>query len=677
MAFLNPLVLIGLIAAAVPLLVHFFNFRQPQRLDYSSLALLHALKKTTIQRMRIRQWLLLLLRTLAICMLVAAFARPVLTGTAGGQFMGRASLSMVIVLDNSLSMTQGDAGGPYLEQVRASARTLLQQSQNADEVFIMSSSDPAPVRADDVPRLEGAAVTTTGAEAISRAAQYLEQNAAHAHRMVLYMSDLQRSTLADSLTLSVPDPVAVRVVPMRAADRPNVAITQATVLSRIVSPGEPVRIEATVINHGSVPIEDWAVSLYLEGERVAQSGVSLTPGVPTRVVLSASPQSQGWLAGYVEGEDDSFYQDNRQYLTFHVPQIREILIAGDAESRTAGLELALSLEDEKSPFRAQVINAKELLTTSLGRYEAVFLVGLSTLSSGQIAELARYVEQGGGLMLFPAEDLSASNALLAALGAGSWVLRESAQTVTHAEFDHALFEGIFESTPPGRDRRIEPVEVYRSAAYVPGAAVEQSLIRLSGGEPFLQEIRYGLGRVLLLAVTPDHQWSDFPVRGLFVTLLYRAAHYLSAGESVQGDVLVAGRPVSIRLRAAGGLARLTTPSGLEIVPQQRQLFGSTLLDVQIDEPGIADITVEGQLRRRISVSTDPRESRLTYASPEEASDLLSEALSTPVDMIQTDAPAAVLQARRGRGLWRHFLIAALLLLVAEMFVAMRWKTQQA
>jgi len=674
MAFLNPLVLIGIIAAAVPLLVHFFNFRQPQRLDFSSLALLHALKTTTIQRMRIRQWLLLLLRTLAICMLVAAFARPVLTGTAGGQFMGRASMSMAVVLDNSLSMTQGDAGGPYLEQIRASARTLLQQSQHADEIFIMTSSDPAPDRMEDVPHLDGSAVTTTAATAISRAAQHLEQHASHAHRMVLYMGDLQQSTLADSLPVSVPNPVAVHVIPMHAADRPNVAVTRATVLSRIVGPGEPVRIEASVINHGTVPIEDWAVSLYLEGERVAQSGVSLLPGVPTRVVLSASPQSHGWLAGYVEGEDDSFYQDNRQYLTLHVPQVRRILIAGDAGSQTASLEMALSLEDDQSPFRAQVISAKDLLTTALGRYDAVFLVGLSALSTGQIAELARYVEQGGGLMLFPSEDLTASNALLAALDAGSWQLRDAAQTVTHAEFDHALFEGIFETTPSGPARRIEPVEVYRLAAYSPGTAVEQPLIRLSGGEPFLQEIRHGRGRGLLLAVTPDHHWSDFPVRGLFVTLLYRAAHYLSAGGSVQGDRLVAGQPGSVRVRAAGSLAQLITPSGLEIVPSQHQLFGSTLLDVRIDKPGIVDITVDGQLRRRMSISLDPRESRLTYASPEEASDVLSEALNTPVDMILADAPAAVMQARRGRNLWRHFLIAALLLLVAEMFVAMRWRT---
>ncbi|MDE2827481.1 MAG: BatA domain-containing protein, partial [Bacteroidota bacterium] len=116
MAFINPLILFGLIAAAIPLLVYLFNFRRPQRLDYSSLALLHALQRTTLQRIRIRNWLLLLLRTLALCVLVIAFARPTLTDSAGTRFFGRSSMSAVLALDASLSMMQRDSDGTRLEQ---------------------------------------------------------------------------------------------------------------------------------------------------------------------------------------------------------------------------------------------------------------------------------------------------------------------------------------------------------------------------------------------------------------------------------------------------------------------------------------------------------------------------------------------------------------------------------
>ena len=83
MTFLNPLVLFGLVAAAIPLIIHLINFRRPKRVDFSSLEFLKELQKTTMQRVRIKQWLLLLLRTLAIaCLILKKNARMMLGSEA-------------------------------------------------------------------------------------------------------------------------------------------------------------------------------------------------------------------------------------------------------------------------------------------------------------------------------------------------------------------------------------------------------------------------------------------------------------------------------------------------------------------------------------------------------------------------------------------------------------------
>ncbi len=58
MTFLNPLFLIGLAAAGIPLIIHLFNFRRPKRIDFSSLVFLKELQKSTMQRVRIKQILL-------------------------------------------------------------------------------------------------------------------------------------------------------------------------------------------------------------------------------------------------------------------------------------------------------------------------------------------------------------------------------------------------------------------------------------------------------------------------------------------------------------------------------------------------------------------------------------------------------------------------------------------
>ena len=677
MAFLNPLVLAGLIAAAIPLVVHIYNFRRPRRMDYSSLALLHALKRTTIQRMRIRQWLLLLLRTLAICALIAAFARPILTGASETQFLGRANISMALVLDNSLSMTLGDAGGSYLTQARTSAETVIEQALSNDEIFVMAASESTPRRVSDIPHIEASAVTVSAAEAIQRAAEYLHAEGVHLNKAVYFMGDLQESALVDTTTYPIPPGTHVGLIPALSPNRPNVAVTGATITSRIVETGEPVKVEATVINNGVTPVENWVVSLYLEGERVAQTGVSLEPDLPTQVTLTAIPKTGGWLTGYVESEDDIFYQDNRTHFTLYVPEAQDILIVGGPEAQTFNLELALALRDSENTLRTHVIETQALSATPLNRYDALFLVSPAALSSGELMEITRYVDQGGGLMLFPSNNVSASNALLEALGAGSWQIQESVQTLMEADFEHPLFEGVFEAAAIGRSQQLEPVEVYRIAAYTPGAGLENAVIRLSGGQSFLQEIRYGLGHVLVMVVPPENSWSNLPVRGLFVPLLYRAAHYLSAGESVQGDRLVVGQPANIRVRTTDSRLHIITPSGLELVPEQRQVFGATLLDIQINEPGITDVMVDDHVVRRLSVSMNPRESRLIYVSLAKAAEELSRALDTTVEVMEDvrldAAPEALAHARHGLNLWRHFLIAALLLLTAEMLLAMRWR----
>ena len=111
MTFLNPLLLLGLAAAAIPLIIHLFNFRRPRKIDFSSLAFLKELQKSTMQRVRIKQILLLILRMLAIACLALAFARPTLIGGLGGALGKRASSSMAIVIDNSRSMQLRDAQG--------------------------------------------------------------------------------------------------------------------------------------------------------------------------------------------------------------------------------------------------------------------------------------------------------------------------------------------------------------------------------------------------------------------------------------------------------------------------------------------------------------------------------------------------------------------------------------
>lgn len=706
MTFLNPLLLFGLVAAAIPLIIHLFNFRRPKQVDFSSLVFLRELQKTTMQRVRIKQWLLLLLRTLALACLVLAFARPTLTGGLAGTLGGRASTALALVLDNSLSMTLRDAGGEYLAQARALAAGIIEQMQPGDAVTLWPTADPsaaAPVAYQNrAPALDALQDVAPGHGAdpathvLARAAERLAE-APQLNRELYLISDLQRSTLADSAAAPVPPGVRVFVLPVGTRATANVAVTGVHVVSRIIEVGQPVRIEATLVNYGEAPLDDYVASVYLEGERVAQAGADLPPGVPTTVTFAATPQRRGWLAGLVQIEDDDFEADNLRYFTLHVPEARRVLVVRGEEQRTDYVELALSpaLARDRVAFAREVIPESGLAAAGLGAYDAVVLVGPRSLTSGEVAALARYVADGGGLLLFPAAGARADdyNALLAALGGGRFAGFSGAlgpgptiATFDRVDLEHPLFEGIFERTLAPQARTVESPDLYFVMDYQPAAGAEQTLIALSNGRPFLEEFRHGRGAVLLVTVAPDPRWSDLPVRGLFIPLLYRAMFYLSAGASAAGEQLTVGQPGTLRVvgAPAGATLRLVAPDGAAFTPEQRTLFGAVLMetDASVRTPGIYDVFAGETLLRRVAFNPDPRESDLRQWTPAEAEARLAEVTGAPVRRLDASGgPGAVAEAlraeRTGMELWNVFLGLALIFLLAEMLVAKHWRPEAA
>jgi hypothetical protein len=692
MAFLNPLVLLALAAAAIPILVHLFNFRKPRRVDFSSLQFLRELERRTMRRMRLRQWLLLALRTLAIAFLVLAFARPTVESGWAAVFGGRVETASALVIDNSLSMTVRDAQGELLTQAKELAAAVASASTLGDELYVVATiGGPARPQAfrhagpalDAIDAIEPRAGGTSLAPALERAFAVLDGSDL-LNREVLVLSDLQASTFLDTSRVPAPEGVRVTLLPLGERRHANLAVTDARVVSRVVEPGRPVQVEATLVHFGPSPAQGVTASLFLEGERVAQATVDLQPNVPQSVRFTATPRAAGWLAGEVRIEPDAFPYDDVRYLVLHVPETRRVLLVQGQGQRADLIELALTLGDPEGRYMVATIPEAEIAAQPLDAFDVVMLVGPSALASGTRAALARFVGDGGGLVLFPSERADeALSPLLAELGGGSYGAltgrvggNEPVARFGRADLEHPLFEGVLDRTT-GTPRLESPDFV---AVAPPAPAAGQTLIALSGGEPFLHEIRAGQGTVLAFAAAPDPRWGDFPMRGLFVPLMHRAVALLSADDAATEGLTVRSGG-AIRLAGAAEGLRLVGPDGDEFAPAQRTVPGGVVLEVDeaVEAPGIYAITDGERVLRRVAFNADAAESDLTTLAPEEAARRLQAATGTDVRMLDASGGRGLAAAERLAGgeagveLWRLFLALALLCLVAEQLVAMRWR----
>ncbi|MGE3706019.1 MAG: BatA domain-containing protein, partial [Vicinamibacterales bacterium] len=98
MAFLSPLFLVGALAVAVPIVIHFLRREPEARVQFAAVHMLEHAPVEHADRRRLRQLLLLALRCLALLLLALAFARPFLSGSGAAAASG----VTVVALDTSL-----------------------------------------------------------------------------------------------------------------------------------------------------------------------------------------------------------------------------------------------------------------------------------------------------------------------------------------------------------------------------------------------------------------------------------------------------------------------------------------------------------------------------------------------------------------------------------------------
>ncbi len=699
MGFLNPLVLFGLAAAAIPLIIHLFNFRKPKRVDFSSLAFLRELEKRTMRRVRLKQWLILLLRTLAIACLVLAFARPTKTSVWEGVFGERSPTATALVIDNSLSMTMRDVQGAYLDQAKSLAAAWVEGAQPGDELFLVPTAVQfdagrmdfvsREAALDAIEELEVLAGAETASAAISRAASLLE-GAANPKRDIILINDLQTATFVDSIRAVVPEDIQLTLMPLGERDHENTAVTGVEIASRIIELGRPVELSTTIERFGD-SADGYGASVFVEGERVAQTAADLTERTPETIPFTFTPARRGWLRGEVRVEPDEAEWDDVRYFTLNVPQAQRVLVIRGTNARADHVMVALGVAGERGTLDVTQADESNLAALGVDNFDAVVLVGPQDLSSGENAQLERYVDDGGGLLVFPGETPASFNGLLGAIGGGRFdgVVGEldgsSLGGFGGSDLEHPLFEGIFDDAS-GRPR-LESAEVSQAARYVPGGLDESTLIRLAGGTPFLQEVRHGQGSVLVYSVAPDPRWSDFSMRGLFVPLMYRSVVYLASSDPSGTSSLLVGEAGVVRIENVVNSTplRLVGQEGGEWTPAQRTVPGGVLLDVDesISTPGVYDVMQGEILLSRVAINLDPRESDLATLDPTDAVEQLQEVTGRPVRLLNAAGGAGLAAAqrmqedRRGFELSSIFLALTLAFLLAEMLVAMQWKRKPA
>ena len=141
MGLINPLILIGILAAGIPLLIHLWSKKRAKIIDFSSIQFLMSINRRKFRRLRLRQIFVLILRMLIILLLVIGLARPIFKSRWAMAAGGKTKRSVVIILDNSYSMGYSDLQGNRFDEAKDSAIRILDSLSSGDSVSLILMSD--------------------------------------------------------------------------------------------------------------------------------------------------------------------------------------------------------------------------------------------------------------------------------------------------------------------------------------------------------------------------------------------------------------------------------------------------------------------------------------------------------------------------------------------------------
>jgi hypothetical protein len=722
MTFLNPLVLFGLAAAAIPVILHLLNRRKLRTIEFSTLRFLKELQHSSLRRLKLRQWLLLIIRTLLIATLVFAFARPALRGSLAGALGSRAHSSMVLLLDDSPSMSVRNERGMLLTQARDAASRLLALAGEGDRIALASFSSlktdsgalsyGTPDAAQSaLERIQPSQITLPLGSSFPPLTKLLATTQ-DANLEVYILTDGQASQFegrTDGTDSTAAPPMEARffLVRIPAGPQQNAGVTRAGIESRILAKNRPSEIDVSIRNYGTEPLRQALVSVYLDGARVVQQSVDVAPKATAVLKMTVVPKRAGILPGYVTLEDDALEADNTRSFVATIPEKLTVVATGPSAADQKFPLLALTLGGDSliaARIAATRISPDQIPFTDLARCDVVLLFGTGSLSPSQGATLAGFVRRGGGLVVFPGRDLNAgtfNDFLWKPLGIPPWNPPRTADSsgqsqasfISFASVDyaHPIFNGLFEEGR-GSKRRLPAVEsprIHRTA----GMKISErglAVITLGNGEAFLSEYRSGPGKVLVFAVEGGTEWSDFPLKGIFVPLMHRAVAYLASPSEADTGVLV-GSPVRFALpsrTSEPGGYRITSPSGIEERVAPRSTSGGSLIEFSSSptaETGVYSLRADdadhsnSPIIAARAVVLSESEGDLRPASDDELAAFWKRHHVEPVTVKNlspdTAFEATVQQSRFGVELWKYLAALALLLAIAEMLIGREGKQE--
>ncbi|GAB1267105.1 BatA domain-containing protein [Aurantivibrio infirmus] len=670
MAFLAPLFLFGLFAVLIPLAIHLIRRDKPPKVVFSTLRFF---KKTTRKQFlfqKFQQWLLMLLRALAVCLIAFAFARPFMNESLSG-WANLAPRSVVVLVDVSMSMGYED----NLDKAKQNAKRLVNSLAPGDEASIILFSETAETVHGLTGDLASLTVAIDGVNSTSfqgtryfpaiRLADEVLADSQFDRKEIVLISDFQENGMVDfDENWKLKPGVDFVTDDVSEKSTSNLAITGVKSPAYLRGENQQEELFVRVRSMGSVRQNRAEIIVSIDDKEQLRKVVDLQDQSESVVSVPITFSDAGSHVGKISVLDSRFTLDNDFYFTVDVlPKIKVLVVNGESsnnwfDDESHWFELAVNSAQE-SPFEVTDIEQAQLSQRQLDEHNVVVLLNTGELSNRQANALTSYVEQGGSILFAPGDRVQAGefNRQFASISPATIIDRGNLSAN-----DYLLIADVEKRHPI-----LRPLEVDWSVRFDGHWATKPDesadvLMRFDNSSPTLIERQVGKGRTILFASSLDMEWNNLPLQGMYLPFVHEILKYLAHTPEKKPSYVV-GEKVTLP-DSIPTSANVLDPFGARVALKE----GDT--GFNLSKPGVYKQSQDGQ-DIFYAVNRPIEESNFTSIDPADILDKVINPETTPTQSAAVRDQLKKAELEKPQRFWWWLLLVVGLLLLVESFVANR------
>jgi len=586
---LNSLPLWGTLAAlgiSIPIVLHILNKARPKKVNWAAMELLQKTTQQQSKKIKLEDWLLMVLRCLTFLLVALAMMRLVFVNSS--DLFSGASRELILVIDSSYSMNHGQYESRF-DLAKKKAMKIVNSLPSGSKISLVTigdepevlirHKDPSEISLERYFAALEAKPEGFGLEVSLSVLDELLNESDSANREVIFLTDAQKRSWCENSESAIEkfaelgQKASISLLPLGDESYENLALSDFHMTSGACRSGGFINLSAKIINHGE-SLATASIELFHNSNIVDVTSVSsLQPKEERLLRFGVQLESSGPNKFQLSLESDNLEDDNSAYLAIDVPDKLKVLIVEGSQGAGRYLELATQLERRgyAEGLICTVSLASLVSAEQIEKNDVVVLADVGDLDEENIKILDEKVRNGAGLLVYAGVNMDAFSAeqIIGRLVTIDWEKRVSAEDGRNHQIRVSP-----QSDQLGLELRRLEAEILDCKVngfhHVQTAADSKILLELDNGNPllFIQEVERG--KLAIFTTGADREWSSLPLNPAGPILFHLLLQELSTGDRQKSLRIGESARVEIRSNRLGAEPKLIGPSGEVSVPVRQE-----------------------------------------------------------------------------------------------------------